>query len=160
MVGLLALVTGCAAASPPPPTSARHALLGAALPTFTRQTLQGGTVSTGALRGRVVVVEVAASYCKSCPERLREALALRREHPEVVILVINEDERESTARAFLAPFAELTAVHDRQQVLLGRLRVPSMPFAFVADRAGVIRFVLDEEAPPGALEGAVNALRE
>ncbi|HEY0132690.1 MAG TPA: TlpA disulfide reductase family protein, partial [Nannocystis sp.] len=81
----LALVS-CARATLPP--SAPGPALGRPLPEFTRRSLDGATVSSGELRGKIVVVEFFAQYCKPCWKALPQVQKLAQGDPEVTVIGI------------------------------------------------------------------------
>ena len=65
---------GCASATMPP--SAPGPALGRPLPEFTRRTLAGAPVTAASLRGKIVVVEFFAQYCKPCWQALPQVQRL------------------------------------------------------------------------------------
>jgi peroxiredoxin len=154
----LALVS-CARATLPP--SAPGPALGRSLPEFTRRSLDGATVSSGELRGKIVVVEFFAQYCKPCWKALPQVQKLAQGDPEVAVLGIGEDEFASDTQ-LMARQLGLTfpVVHDAGNALAGRFRVRQLPATLVLDRKGVVRW----QARPGdgvaELRRAVAALRE
>ena len=157
-----AAVISCAAAKLPP--SASGPALGRALPEFTRRALGGETVSSGALRGKIVVVEFFAQYCKPCWKALPQVQKLfadEADDAEVAVIGIGEDEFASDTD-LMARQLGLTfpVLHDPGNALAGRFRVSQIPATLVLDREGVVRW----QARPGdgvaELRRAVAALRE
>jgi peroxiredoxin len=156
---LLALAQG-ACGSAAPPASAPSALSGKPLPTFKRATLDGGSIDTKELKGRVVVVKFFAEYCAPCQKTLPAAEELHKSNPDIVVLGVSEDERQSTARELVSRYQlSFPVVHDAGQILAGRFRVTEMPATFVAGRDGTIQWVGDAEQDHDALERAVASLR-
>src|SRR3954466_6348588 len=91
-----ALPVGCAhqekaPASVAPPSSASR-MLDAPLPAFHRPTLQGGTFDSAAGRGRVLVIDFFAAYCRPCQRKLPALEALHRQQPGLSIVGISLDE--------------------------------------------------------------------
>lgn len=138
----LSLLTACGAAAPPPPSDTGHALHGKALPAFERPALDGTKVSTAALVGKPVVLEVFASYCEPCKRTLPKAAAFAKERPDVAVIGIGEDEAESDVRRMAESHGvTFPVLHDRGNVLAGRLRVNELPALFVVDKQGIVRWV-------------------
>ena len=147
---------GCGPAGLPP--SASSPKLNQALPSFERETIDGGKVSTSG-SGRVVVVKFFAEYCKPCQRTLPAAERLHREHPDVAFIGVSEDERESTARGVVQKHGlTFPVVLDRGNVLAGRFRVSEMPVTFVVDRRGFVRWVGSADQTEADFEQAVGAV--
>lgn len=152
-------LTSCGGASAPPP-SAPSALSGKPLPAFKRTTLDGASIDTKALKGKVVVVKFFAEYCAPCQKTLPAAEALHKSHPDIVMLGVSEDERQSTARELVSRFQlSFPVVHDAGQILAGRFRVTEMPATFIAGSDGTIQWVGDAEQDEDALERAIASVR-
>lgn len=168
VVGLavaLALVSGCSAVMPPSykqnalSPSGPSALDANALPDVKRRTLDGTTFDTAEARGhKVVVVKFFAKYCEPCKRSLPWFQRFAAEHPEVAVLGVDEDERESDARDLVSMYGlKFPVVHDTGNALSGRFRVSDMPITFVADRKGRIRWVGGPDQTESELEAAVSA---
>ena len=159
MIGMLAvMVISCAAAKLPP--SASGPALGRSLPEFTRRALGGETVSSGALRGKIVVVEFFAQYCKPCWKALPQVQKLVAGDAEVAVIGIGEDEFASDTDLMARQLGlSFPVLHDPGNALAGRFRVSQIPATLVFDREGVVRW----QARPGdgvaELRRAVAALR-
>lgn len=137
----LSFASACSAA-PPPPADTTHPLYGKPLPTFERPALDGTKIATGELAGRTVVVEVFASYCEPCKRTLPKAAAFAKARPDVVVIGIGEDESESDVRRMAESHGvAFPVIHDRGNVLAGRLRVRELPALLVADKTGVIQWI-------------------
>jgi cytochrome c biogenesis protein CcmG, thiol:disulfide interchange protein DsbE len=133
---------GCASpTSGPPPPSAPSPLLARPAPDFRRPSLDGSTVETGALRGRVVVVDFFEEHCVPCRRSLPALEALHREKPDVVVVGISEDDEVSGARRIMDRYAlSFSVVHDEGHALAGRFRVVELPATFVLDGRGIVRW--------------------
>lgn len=163
---LAAAVVSCAAAKLPP--SATGPALGRALPEFTRRALGGETVTSSALRGKIVVVEFFAQYCKPCWKALPQVQKLYADEAnrgdgaaKVAVIGIGEDEFASDTDLMARQLGlSFPVLHDAGNALAGRFRVGQIPATLVLDRKGVVRW----QARPGdgvaELRRAVAALRE
>jgi thiol-disulfide isomerase/thioredoxin len=160
-------MTACSAAMPPSYAQSPLAPAGGAgteaetrpLPDVKRRTLDGATFDTAEARGRkVIVVKFFAKYCEPCKRSLPWFERFAKEHRDVAVLGIAEDERESDARDVATTFGlTFPIVHDTGNALSGRFRVTDMPITFVADRKGRIRWVGGPDQTEAELEAAVSA---
>ena len=129
------------------------------LPEIKRRPLDGATFDTAEARARkVTVVKFFAKYCEPCKRSLPWFQQFAKEHPEVSVLGIAEDERESDVRDVATTFGlTFPIVHDTGNALSGRFRVTDMPITFVADKNGRIRWVGGPDQTEAELEAAVSA---
>ena len=129
------------------------------MPDVKRRTLDGATFDSAQARGhKVVVVKFFAKYCEPCKRSLPWFQRFAAEHPEVAVLGVDEDERESDARDVVTMFGlRFPIVHDTGNALSGRFRVSDMPITFVADKKGRIRWVGGPDQTESELEAAVSA---
>ena len=154
----MAAALGCASATMPP--SAPGPALGRPLPEFTRRTLDGAPVTTAALRGKIVVVEFFAQYCKPCWQALPQVQRLAAGDPDLAVLGVGEDEFASETRV-MAEQLGLTfpVVHDAGNALAGGFRVRQIPATLLLDRSGVVRWIARPGDGVAELRRAVAALR-
>ncbi|MEZ5420350.1 MAG: TlpA disulfide reductase family protein [Vicinamibacterales bacterium] len=104
----------------------------------------GSAVSLASLRGKVVLVDVWASWCAPCKAAFPEYDRLHKEYRErgFEVLAVNVDERRADADRFLAGRTPaMTVVFDPAGVAPERLGVRGMPTSFLIDRRGQIRHV-------------------
>jgi peroxiredoxin len=133
------LAAACAHAPEPPPPSAPSPLLGQEAPAFHRPTVQGPVFDTATARGRVLVVDFFAAYCRPCQRALPALEALHESRPDVEIVGISLDDRPEGAVAMInRHHLTFPVVHDTEHVLAGRFRVSELPTSFVADAGGHI----------------------
>jgi peroxiredoxin len=150
------LLAGCATGPPAaPPPSSPSRVLGEAVPAFRRPTLQGGAFDTAEVAGRVLVVDFFADYCRPCQRTLPALEALHRAHPELVIVGVSLDGDAAAAwRSVGRHQLTFPVVHDAGNVLAGRFRVVELPYAFVVDPQGRIRWAAGPGQPEDALARA------
>jgi thiol-disulfide isomerase/thioredoxin len=113
-------------------------------------TLAGEVVPLADFRGRVVLLNLWATWCAPC---IREMPSLDRLQAQlgddVTVLAVSQDRDGGEAVAkFLAkvPLAALTPYLDRHNSLAQELEVRGLPATFIIDREGRIRARLDEAA--------------
>jgi len=149
-------LAGPACGPPVFPVSSRHPLLGQPLPEIHhRQTVDGHPVEVS---GGPVLVKFFADYCQPCKVTLPAAQRVHDEYPDVTFVGIDEDESRDTGLDLAHRYGlTFPVVHDGGNVLAGRFRVSAMPATFVADRAGVIRWVGEAGQTEEELRQAVRA---
>lgn len=166
VASILALTSaGCGAAMPPSyaqnalSPSGPSALDAKPMPEVKRRTLEGATFDTAELRGRkIVVVKFFAKYCEPCKRSLPWFQKFAADHPDVAVLGVDEDERESDARDIVTMYGlRFPVIHDSGNALSGRFRVSDMPITFVADKKGRLRWVGGPDQTEADLEAAVSA---
>lgn len=90
-------------------------------------------------RGKVVVVDFWASWCKPCRESIPWLNAMRARYAAqgLVVVGVNVDAKQGDAARFLREVpVNFEIVYDPSGELAERYRVESMPVSFVFDRAG------------------------
>lgn len=140
---LLALALGlmaCARPAPPPRTAPTEP------PLLSLRLLDGTPVELRAYRGRVVLLDIWATWCKPCLVSLPFYSELYRslEAKGVTVLAVSVDESASAVRDFLdahpVPFPTL---HDPRAEVPRALGATAMPTLFLLDRSGKIRWKHD-----------------
>ncbi len=113
--------------------------LGTEAPTFR---ISDGTESLNLekLRGRVVVLNLWATWCAPCVEELPSLLALQKQLPQLAVVGVSTDDDEQVYRRFLKQHdVTLTTVRDadgRINALYGTVQIPE---TYIIDRNGVLR---------------------
>ena len=129
------LYTEDRAASPQPvmrlitPTPYEHPLVGQMAPNFELPALDGGTMRLSSLRGRVVFVNLWATWCEPCRREFPAFEAFSAQQDEAMILAVNQGETPEQVRRFLNE--------------LGVQQVPALldalvPSTFVISPAGTV----------------------
>ena len=105
----------------------------------------GGKIDLGALKGKVVLVDIWASWCAPCMEEmpLLDEMAGRLKEKGVQIIAVSVDEDKESAQTFLSsrPSWSLTVAHDPKGKLPAVLQPGKMPSSYVVDADGIIRYV-------------------
>ncbi len=111
-----------------------------AAPAFDLPTTRGGRLSSGALRGRVVLLNFWASWCGPCRAEMPALDSLRREiaDPDFILLGVNEEQDTDAARAFLGEFGFDFPVVLGRGAMRGRFHYPGLPYTVLLDRSGRI----------------------
>jgi len=124
--------------------------------------LDGAGLQLAILRGRVVVLELSATWADRWSESFAFYNRLLQQHgPERLAVVVVAMDSE---RATLSPEPGVRARGfdlgwDPQGALAARLQVAALPTVVVLDRGGHIRFV-QGGTPPGATQAIEDGIRQ
>lgn len=120
--------------------------VGEPMPSIVVKRLEGGgKIDLGVLKGKVVLVDIWASWCAPCMEEmpLLDEMAGRLKQKGVQIIAVSVDEDKDSAQTFLSsrPSWSLTVAHDPKGRLPDALQPGKMPSSYVVDAEGIIRYV-------------------
>ena len=122
----------------------KHAMVGVHAPSFSRPPVNGhSTLSTDGAKGKVLVVDFWATYCKPCEKSFPKLQALADKHGgNMVVYGLSEDESADG----IAAFVKKTGVRfpigwDQGNAISQRYKLEKMPTSYVVDKKGIIRFV-------------------
>jgi thiol-disulfide isomerase/thioredoxin len=135
------LALGCATTSAQAPS--QH--VGGPLPPLVMERFTGGRLDLDAFRGKVVLLDLWASWCPPCKDEMPvlDDMAGRLAGDGVVIIALSVDEDRAAAEAFLAtrPQWRMILAHDPQGTVPERLQPPKMPTSYIIDADGIVRYV-------------------
>ncbi len=98
------------------------------------------TIDLSKLRGRIVVLNLWATWCAPCVEELPSLLEMKRQMPDVAVIAVSLDEDDGVYRQFLVrhqiDFATVRDPSGRVNALYGTVQIPE---TYVIDRQGVLR---------------------
>ncbi len=98
------------------------------------------TVDMGKLRGKVVVLNLWATWCAPCVEELPSLLALQRKMPELAVVAVSTDQDDGVYRRFLVKHhVDLLTVRDADQRVNQMYGTVLIPETYIIDRQGVLR---------------------
>jgi cytochrome c biogenesis protein CcmG, thiol:disulfide interchange protein DsbE len=98
------------------------------------------TVDLSKLRGRVVVLNLWATWCAPCIEELPSLLALQQKMPNLAIVAVSWDQDPVAYRRFLAEHnVDLLTVRDENHVVDSLYGTVQIPETYIIDRQGVLR---------------------
>ncbi|PJA81121.1 MAG: thiol-disulfide oxidoreductase ResA [Nitrospirae bacterium CG_4_9_14_3_um_filter_51_5] len=115
---------------------------GKSLPAFQLKTLQGESVDSKALSGRVLILNFWATWCGPCKEEMPSLERLRRQFsPEhLQILAVTTDIRPREIESFWKQLnLHFEVVLDDQEALSQALLVRNLPTTILVDTHGRIR---------------------
>jgi cytochrome c-type biogenesis protein len=115
---------------------------GSEAPSFTLTSIDGLNFSLSEYRGKVVVLDLMATWCPVCQAEMKELVQLRQEKTEVVILTVSVDplETDDNLRDFKEKYnADWLFARDTDRVL-DKYWAFTLPTIVVIDPQGYISF--------------------
>lgn len=132
--------------------------------TFTGDLIDGGTVGTTDLRGKVAVLNFWASWCAPCRiESPQLDIVYRRmKNKGVDFIGIDTKDAKSNARSFVHDFdISYPIVFDENgeiAIRLGNLPARGLPFSVLLDKSGKVAAVYVGELTAKDLQGPLDSL--
>lgn len=119
-------------------------LIGQQVPGFTLSTFDGQQYSLNDLKGKVVVVNFWASWCKPCEQEaadLQTAWQSYKDQGQVVFLGVDYVDTEPEARAYLEKF-QITYPNgpDLRTVISQQFRIRGVPETYFIDSQGKLAY--------------------
>lgn len=163
LAGVL-LAVGCQGKSDGDGSALRDGSLGQVAPRYTGKTLEGEYVALEDYRGRVVLLNVWATWCTPCREELPELQALHRKHGNegftVVGVSVDKPQALGQVRALVKQLGlAYPMVFDPGGEAVNTFEVSGYPTSFLLDRTGTIRWRRNGIIRPGdsELQAALRA---
>ena len=98
------------------------------------------TIDLSKLRGRVVVLNLWATYCAPCIEELPSLLEMQKRMPEIAVVAVSIDQDPDVYHRFLiehhVDFLTFRDEDQRVNALYGTLQIPE---TYIIDRQGILR---------------------
>lgn len=165
---LFALLVACACEGKPESGARAGApatlAIGAPAPDYGGRTLQGEPLALSDLRGKVVLLNVWATWCEPCLEEMPDLKAMheRLQARGFTVLGVSIDAARDAGvvRTTVADWAlPFPVIHDARNAISGPYRVAGYPTSFLLDRSGALRWRKDGLLAPDdpALVAAIEA---
>jgi thiol-disulfide isomerase/thioredoxin len=121
----------------------KHAMVGVHAPSFSRPAVVGtSALSTDHAKGKVLVVDFWATYCKPCEKSFPKLQAIADKHPgNMLVYGLSEDESPEDIAAFVKKTGVRFPIGWDQGNAISQRKLEKMPTSYVVDKKGVIRFV-------------------
>lgn len=98
------------------------------------------TVDLAKLRGRIVVLNLWATWCAPCVEELPSLLALQRRNPSLAVVGVSTDQDPEVYQRFLTQHhVTLLTVRDADGRINALYGTEMIPETYIIDRSGIIR---------------------
>jgi cytochrome c biogenesis protein CcmG/thiol:disulfide interchange protein DsbE len=98
------------------------------------------TVDLSKLRGRVVVLNLWATWCAPCIEELPSLLALQKQMPELAVVAVSMDQDPDVYKRFLVDHhVDVLTVRDEEQKVNALYGTVQIPETYIIDKQGVLR---------------------
>jgi cytochrome c-type biogenesis protein len=142
--------------------------VGAPAPAYAATSLAGDSVSLAGLRGKVVLMNVWATWCGPCRKEIPELRALHTKYKdrglEVVGISVDAEGTDDAIRSFLQEFKmDYPIWRDPNEGVSSLFRLAGVPATLLIDRSGVIRWRATGAIEPrdttlsGAIERAIES---
>lgn len=137
----LALVLALGCGAPPVSRTLAPPETSPALPALSYPLQAGGTWSSTDARGKVVVLDVWATYCKPCKDAFPRLGRIAAAHPEVSVIGLSVDEEDEAVRRYLQEVPATFSIARDRDLSISRppMKVTALPTLIVIDRAGRVR---------------------
>ena len=98
------------------------------------------SVDLARLRGRIVILNLWASWCAPCVEELPSLLELQRRNPQITVVGISIDQDPDVYQHFLVQHhVDLLTVRDADQRINALYGTVQIPETYIIDRNGILR---------------------
>ena len=98
------------------------------------------TIDLSKLRGRVVVLNLWATYCAPCIEELPSLLEMQKRMPEIAVVAVSIDQDPDVYHKFLLKHhVDLLTVRDEEMRVNALYGTAQIPETYIIDRQGIVR---------------------
>lgn len=168
LVVFAAALHGCTRGDRADASSATPVAIGAPAPAYAATTVAGAPAALADLRGRVVLLNIWATWCKPCRQEMPALDTLERRHAAAGLTVVGVSIDEPGERDRIAPFAQelgasYTLWHDPDDRVSSTFLAIGVPASYLIDRDGTLRWrhvgpvTADDPALTAALREALGA---
>jgi cytochrome c-type biogenesis protein len=119
--------------------------IGLPVPAYSTLTLAGDSVSLASQRGKVVLLNVWATWCHPCRTEIPELIALydqyRERGLELIGVTIDAEGADAEIRSFMDEFGMTFPIwHDPESRVLTEFLAIGVPSTFLIDKDGILRW--------------------
>ena len=144
MIALLAL-SACKPAERALETPEGVVDIGRPVPAYAAVSLNGDSVSLAGQRGKVVLLNVWATWCHPCRDEIPQLRAIhekyRQQGLELIGVSVDTDGTDETIRSFMRDFQMTFPIwRDPDERISSQFLIVGVPATFLIDRGGVLRW--------------------
>ena len=145
LAGLLVGATSCTAKDAPVAASDGRVEVGLAVPAYSTISLAGDSVSLAKQHGKVVLLNIWATWCHPCRAEIPELLALQAKYGgrglELIGVSIDTDGTDDAIRTFTREFRMNYPIwRDPDERISTQFLAVGVPATFLIDRRGVLQW--------------------
>lgn len=128
--------------------------IGELVPRYATISLDGDSVSLEGLEGKVVLLNIWATWCHPCRTEIPQLRALHAQYQqqglELVGISVDTDGTDDAIRSFMRDFDMTFPIwRDPDERISTQFRVVGVPATFLIDRQGVLRWRMTGPIAPG-----------
>lgn len=144
--------------------SGEPAAVGQPAPDFTVTDVDGNVHSLKDYRGKILVVDFWATYCKPCVKKLREYESIYQAHKDrnVDFLALSSDTSDDVIKGWREETSvtiPLARMDDAtREAFFGPAQFVTIPQVRIVDRKGIIRYSFGPDDDVAAVENAIKTL--
>lgn len=132
----------------------RRVEIGAPAPAYAAVSLDGDSVSLGAQRGKVVLLNIWATWCHPCRTEIPELRAIHARYRdrglELIGVSVDADGQDDAVKSFMRDFQIVFPVwRDPDERISTSFLAVGVPATFLIDRDGVLRWRRTGPIAPG-----------
>lgn len=148
------LAAGCSGGESGGSGSRARVDVGLPVPAYTAMSLAGDTVSLAGQRGKVVLLNVWATWCHPCRDEIPELQGIHEKYRarglELVGVSVDTDGADETIREFMRDYNMTYPVwRDPGERVSAQFHIVGVPTTFLIDREGVLRWRKTGPIKPG-----------
>ena len=145
LAALVMLAAGCVSDGKTPGNAAGRVEVGLPAPAYTTVSLDGDSVSLAQQRGKVVLLNIWATWCHPCREEIPELRAIHGRYRdrglELVGVSVDTDGTDETIRTFMKDFQMTFPIwRDPDERISTQFLAVGVPATFLIDKAGILRW--------------------
>ena len=128
--------------------------VGSPVPAYAALALTGDSVSLASHRGKVVLLNVWATWCHPCRDEIPELQAIHERYRarglELVGVSVDTESADDAIRAFMRDFRMTYPVwRDPSERISAQFHIVGVPATFLIDREGILRWRKTGPIQPG-----------
>jgi peroxiredoxin len=144
-VALLTLAAACASGSETPGSGDGRVEVGLPAPAYSTVSLDGDSVSLAQQKGKVVLLNIWATWCHPCRDEIPELRTIHSRYRdrglELVGVSVDTDGTDETIRTFMKDFEMTFPIwRDPDERISTRFLAVGVPATFLIDKEGILRW--------------------